>query len=526
MLCVCGPLAGAEDLLSLAEKGFHHDELRKELRASPQAALTLRDADQRTALHMSAMHGQFEDVFLLLEAGARIDVVDKAGYTPLRYALEGRQRAYGLLCAQVLVAGGANINRVDENGSTPLAIAVANGFRPAVEFLISQGAVVEPKEVPPEQQPLTIALRRNDAEMIALLEKAKTWAAKKSPDTSNRPDKVDARFLAAVRAGDIPLVVDLIQQGAVIDTADADGATALYIAVKEHRAEMVSLLLYNGADPNRAKNDGMTPLMASMPFFDIKGTGVFLMLIQFGADVNAVTKDGRTPLSEAVAARNNFTAKWCIWRGAKLDVKTKKGTLMQIAKARPDWPSMIDVLKKEGVADDEALPVSATEAAFNAVRAGDIAAVEEALKDGVAVDVTDDVGAPMLAWAAHYKRLDIVDLLLKHGANVDQRNAKTSKTALQEFALYGKDGNDGEAAERMQELLDRGADPNVVTKDGDTALMIAARTGTKGENLMLLLKLTKDLNARNKDGKTALGLAREYGNQDVAEILVSHGAVE
>jgi ankyrin repeat protein len=517
---------GAEDLLSLAEKGFHHDELRRELRASPKAAQTLHDAERRTALHLSAMHGQFEDVLLLLEAGARIDVLDEAGYTPLRYALEGRPREYALLCAQVLVAGGANVNLVDEGGNTPLSIAVANGFHPAAAFLISQGAEVEPQGVPAEQQPLAIARRRNDAEMVALLDHARGWASKKLPDAARASDSVNARFLAAVRAGNIPLVIDLIQQGAGVDTADADGATALYSAVKEHRTEVVPVLLYNGADPNLAKKDGSTPLMAAMPFFDIKGTGVFLMLLQFGAEVNAETKDGRTPLSAAVAACNNFTAKWCIWRGAKLDVKTPKGTLMQIAKARPDWPSMIDVLKQGGVSDDEALPLSKAEAAFNAVRLGNLEAVEAALKDGVAVDATDEVGAPMLAWAAHYKRLDIVDLLLKHGANVDQRNAKTSKTTLQEFALYGKDGNDQEAADRMQELLDRGADPNVVTKDGFTALMLAARTGTKGANLQLLLKLTKDLNARNNDGKTALGLAREYGNQDVAEILVSHGAME
>ena len=189
-------------------------------------------------------------------------------------------------------------------------------------------------------------------------------------------------------------------------------------------------------------------------------------------------------------------------------------------------PSMIDVLKAGGVSDDEALPLSKTEATFNAVRLGKTEAVEAALNDGVAVDVTDEVGAPLLAWAAHYNRWDIVDLLLKHGAQVDQRNAKTSKTTFQEFALYGKDENDQDAADHMSELLSRGADPNAVTKDGFTALMIAARTGTKGANLMLLLKLTKDVNARNKDGKTALRIAREYGNQDVAEILVSHGATE
>lgn len=524
---LCGSLAGAADVLNLAAQGFHHDELRQELETAPQAAITLRDGRQRTALHLAAMRGQFEDVLLLLKAGADPNAVDNEGYTPLRYALACQRKDNALICIQVLVAGGANVNLRSENGSTPLSSAVGLGFLPAAVFLVGQGAVLEPLGVPEEFQPLAIAKRMANSEMVTMLEKARAVAAITPADASDSPDQIDQRFLVAVRAGDLAAAMTLFGQGANIDAADAEGATALYFAVKEHRPEMVSLLLRNGANPNRAKNDGMTPLMASVPFFDLEGTGTFLMLLQHGADVNAVTKNGRTPLSEAVAARNNFTAKWCIWSGAKLDITTPQGTLMQIAKARPDWPSMIDLLKKEGVHDDAALPVSPIQVAFEAVRAGDAATVEEALKQGIPADVTDDRGAPMLSWAAHYNHFDIVDLLLKHGAKVDQRNAKTSKTTFQEFALYGGGSGDPEAAaDRMSELIKRGADPNVVTNDGWTALMLAARTGTKGENLALLLRITKDLNARNKDGKTALGLAREFGHGEVAERLVARGAVE
>jgi ankyrin repeat protein len=56
--------------------------------------------------------------------------------------------------------------------------------------------------------------------------------------------------------------------------------------------------------------------------------------------------------------------------------------------------------------------------------------------------------------------------------------------------------------------------------------MIAARSGTAGENFKLLLRLTSDLNARNNAGKTALTIAREFGYKEVAELLVSNGAAD
>jgi ankyrin repeat protein len=153
--------------------------------------------------------------------------------------------------------------------------------------------------------------------------------------------------------------------------------------------------------------------------------------------------------------------------------------------------------------------------------------VRAELARGVSATCTDEGGCHPLAWAAHYGQFAIVDLLLAHGADVNQPNRKTSKTTLQELALWGRGSGDASvAAEHMKQLLARGADPDLLTSDGLTALMIAARTGTTGPNLSLLLKITKDVNARSKAGQTALGLAREYGHAEVARELIAHGAVE
>lgn len=519
-------ILAAADLLSLAAEGFKHEELRQALRELPASIDDIRDDSGKTALHRSIQRGQFEDVLLLLLAGAGTNAVDASGRTPLFYALEHRGEN-GMLLLELLTHDGADVNLMAEDGSTPLAMAVQAGHTEAIQFLLRRGAVLELARVPEEMRPSAIARSSGDAALMALLEPASLPPPLKNSAARQRDDARQRRFIAAARAADLSAVTALLAEGAEVNERDADGATALYRAVNDHRADLVSLLLLAGADPNLATNAGLTPLMAATPFFDMPGTRATMLLLLAGADVKAVTKDGRTALSEAVAKSNNFAVKWCIWQGASLEVTTPMGTLMQLAKARAGWPSMIALLKSYGVSDDAPLAKPPEQALFDAVRAKDRAAVEKELAGGISASVVDERGCSPLAWAAHYGAFEIVDLLIAHGADVNQPNAKTSKTVLHELALWGRGSGDARvAAEHMEQLLARGAKPDLLTKDGMTALMIAARTGTAGENLVLLLRVTSDVNVRSKAGKTALGLAREFGHGEVAEQLIAKGARE
>ena len=64
--------------------------------------------------------------------------------------------------------------------------------------------------------------------------------------------------------GHLECVRELIIWGAEIETMDQDGRTALSVAVtcdSESAAKLVTLLLDNGANPNKADRDSMTPLL-------------------------------------------------------------------------------------------------------------------------------------------------------------------------------------------------------------------------------------------------------------------------
>ena len=76
---------------------------------------------------------------------------------------------------------------------------------------------------------------------------------------------------------------------------------------------------------------------------------------------------------------------------------------------------------------------------------------------------------------------------------------------------------------RVEELLEKGADPNAQDYDGRTPLHVAT---SKGDVLIveLLLKHGADPNTQTKFGYTPLHLAAEEGHVDVVELLLEHGA--
>ncbi len=507
-----------KNLLTVVKGPCGTDDIKRQLDLTPAEDINgLRDEDGRTSLFFCRHLG----TTLLLMAGADPNARDKDGRTPaFRAATRSTDPAYAIMLELLLLAH-TDLNAHDHDGNTLLAWAAHEDNFPAVKLLLLLGADPAPTDVPADRAPLFYALQHGNDQMADLLRNASSGPAVPAPAIT--PDE---KLAAATRASRLGSVSVALAAGADINARDKDGATALFRAVADRRADVAALLLLNGANPNLATNDGKTPLMQCATAFDMPSERMLVELIVAGADINATARDGTTALGQAVHSQNNTAAQWMLWRGASLDVHGPDGTLMQSAATHPDWPSMIALLKTAGLKEEE--PLIAREKSFilfNAVRAGSPAAVEAELQGGTPVDVTNQYDQTALEWAVCYDKFDIVDLLLKHGANINHQHYYNGEHIIHTMAAT-RGARTADAAGKIKRLVDRGANPNLTMTNGCTPLMVTAREGGTGPNLDLLLQLTTDLNARDKDGHTALALARQQGHPEVAKILQDRGARE
>lgn len=73
---------------------------------------------------------------------------------------------------------------------------------------------------------------------------------------------------------------------------------------------------------------------------------------------------------------------------------------------------------------------------FSYIRKGDLTGVSCSLKDGVYIEARAEVGRTPLILASYFGQLEIVKLLLLHGANINARDG-TNRTAFMQ-ALWNK----------------------------------------------------------------------------------------
>lgn len=141
-------------------------------------------------------------------------------------------------------------------------------------------------------------------------------------------------------------------------------------------------------------------------------------------------------------------------------------------------------------AEDGDLPEQDVVDVVNAVGKGETKKVEAMLKKNPKLVHAKFAGGgpydgwPLLTIASRDGRRPLVELLLKSGAKVDEKNSS-----------------------------------------GETALHYAAANGHKAV-AEVLLKNKADVNARSEIGATPLALAQGAGKQDVVALLKKHGAKE
>jgi ankyrin repeat protein len=157
--------------IAKAALGGHVDviKLLLEKGASVEAMADFGGAPSgNTPLHNAASQGGLKAVELLLEKGANPNAVNQQGQTPLHRAIAGDG---DLARIKRLVAFGAKLDIADKEGLTPVRMAGMSGGGPIYDFLLTASGGKEPDATQPAQGAAGATAKgaRSTKELIAML---------------------------------------------------------------------------------------------------------------------------------------------------------------------------------------------------------------------------------------------------------------------------------------------------------------------------------------------------------------------
>jgi ankyrin repeat protein len=418
--------------------------------------VNLAEADGTTALHWAVRSDDVELARLLVAAKADVNAANRYGLTPLSIAANNANGAM----VRLLLDAGADAKATIRQGETVLMAASRTGNPEAVKLLLDHGADPNAREESLGETPLMWAAAENHPEAIALLAAHGGDVNARSSNITWAKDRFGLEgvltilpkgrwtpLMYAGRQGSLEAARALVDAGAMVDSVDPEGTSAMLVAIINGHYDVAAMLADKGANVNLTDSVGMAPLYAAV---DMNTLG------------EVYGRPGRRSTSK-VSALDLMGI--LLAHGADPNAQLKANTIQ-----RAHTPG-------------EPLLGAMTTPLMRAAKTGDFAAIKLLLDHGADPGLTQRNHTTTLMFAAGLGR----------GTGVFTKDIGTDRDLLQGVKL----------------LVEHGVDVNAFNDNGQTAMHFAAQVSD--DIVRYLAAHGAKLDPRDKAGHTPIDLALGIG---------------
>ena len=293
----------------------------------------------------------------------------------------------------------------------------------------------------------------------------------------------------AVKQGSVEILEMMLKYGWWVDARRANGSeTALVLAIKLQKTDMVRFLVEQGSDVNSEKSPPLRSACLVGNLLSVKlliefgaelktrnntalhhaAQGGHLEVVQFlieqkGIEMEAINRQHQRPLDVAIANNHLPVVEYLIDSGCQIEGPNIRKKLMGNIFANSDL-SIIKFLQSKGYSLDQHDNRQRTGLHYMA-NSNNLEGVQFLLNNGVNVNVVSKMGNTPLHYAASNGSLPIVQALVDYGAKIDPKN-HSNITPLMWTAENGH-------LEVVKFLVEKGSRVQARTKKGQTVFDFA-----------------------------------------------------
>ncbi len=465
--------------------------------ANPLAA----DAEGNTALHGAVLSDEPIVAAMLLDAGADLNAINRAGLTPLASAC----RAANWPLAKFLLERGARTQLAGAEPALVAAASLADDDAQGIRLLLKHRAAINAVDARQRSALMTAAVEGHE-EIARVLRAA-------GADVNLVDQHGSTALMEAARAGAVAIVQLLAQAEPDVALRDQHGRDALTLACQSPRAhaETVRALLGMGVDPRTPGSDGRSALdhAAAAGRWDLVALLDPATPLPASLSVDALAAGEDTPghLLDALrfghwAVVSTFNQRARAWTPAEL-------ARLYVELSAPGLGAARRWLLEHGLSAETHLEGNDGQRGqrlFDALL-DRLPAATEAIDDLLQAGATP-AGTGLLARALNHldgdaQAVGLPLALLERGADPFGPDERL-RTPLHLAAAHGQ-------AALVAALLERGCNPNVRDASGRTPLFAALECGAPATHVVrALIAHGADPEASDANGETPLGLAMDH----------------